>query len=86
MSNDKPFIQQFHSTVQVELLNETTINSNKLALALDTASLEHYYRNAYHLNKLFATYAYKLLHLRVTSFGQYDFTLAKIDASQLQVG
>ena len=40
------FIQQFHSTVQVELelLNKTAINDNKFAL--NTFSLLQLYKNA----------------------------------------
>ena len=38
-------IQQFHSTVQVELLNKIAINSNKLTYG--TFSFLHNYKNAY---------------------------------------
>ena len=42
--NDTPFFQLFYSTVQIKLLNETAINSNKLAQ--DTVSFLHYNKNA----------------------------------------
>ena len=50
MCNDMSFIQQLHSTVQVEQLNETAINSNKLAQ--DTFFFLHYYKNDRQFKKM----------------------------------
>ena len=46
MQRNTPFIQQFSSFVQIELLNETAINSN--TLAHNTLYFLHYnnYKNA----------------------------------------
>ena len=60
MSNDTLFIQQFHSTVQVELLNETAIKRYKLAHGTLLIFLR-YYKNANQLKKQFAPHACKLL-------------------------